>query len=66
MIQLITRPTYTKRISPFVNKNIIMVLTGQPRVGNNYPKYVVSLDEWTSGSSVDGIKHVHLGEFLKM
>lgn len=33
---------------------------------NNYPKYVVSLDEWTSGSSVDGIKHIHLGEFLQM
>ena len=35
-------------------------------IANNYPKYVVSLDEWTSGSNVDGIKHVHLGEFLKM
>lgn len=35
-------------------------------IRNNYPKYVVSLDEWTSGSSVDGIKHVHLGEFLMM
>ena len=33
-------------------------------IRNNYPKYVVSLDEWTSGSSVDGIKHIHLGEFL--
>lgn len=33
-------------------------------IRNNYPKYVVSLDEWTSGSSVDGIKHMHLGEFL--
>lgn len=35
-------------------------------IRNNYPKYVVSLDEWTSGSSVDGIKHIHLGEFLQM
>lgn len=34
-------------------------------IRNNYPKYVVSLDEWTSGSSIDGIKHVHLGEFLQ-
>lgn len=33
---------------------------------NNYPKYVVSLDEWTSGSSIDGVKHIHLGEFLQM
>lgn len=33
-------------------------------VRNNYPKYIVSLDEWTSGSCVDGIMHMHLGEFL--
>lgn len=33
-------------------------------VRNNYPKYVISLDEWTSGSCVDGIMHLHLGEFL--
>lgn len=35
-------------------------------IRNNYPKCVVSLDEWTSGSNVDGIKHIHLGEFLMM
>lgn len=35
-------------------------------IRNNYPKYVVSLDEWTSGSNVNGIGHVHLGEFLRM
>lgn len=35
-------------------------------IRNNYPKYVVSLDEWTSGSSIDGVKHIHLGEFLQM
>ena len=35
-------------------------------ITNNYPKYVVSLDEWTSGSNVEGIHHVHLGEFLQM
>ena len=33
-------------------------------ISDNYPKYVVSLDEWTSGSTVNGIKHIHLGEFL--
>ena len=35
-------------------------------IRNNYPKYVVSMDEWTSGSSQDGIKSLHLGEFLSM
>lgn len=33
-------------------------------ISDNYPKYVVSIDEWTSGSTVNGIKHIHLGEFL--
>lgn len=35
-------------------------------ISDNYPKYVVSLDDWTSGSNVEGIQHVHLGEFLRM
>ncbi len=30
-------------------------------IRNNYPKYVVSLDEWTSGSSINGIKHTGVG-----
>lgn len=34
-------------------------------INNNYPKYVVSLDEWTSGSNVGGIMHIHLSDFLK-
>lgn len=33
-------------------------------IKNNYPKYVVSLDDWTSGGSIDGIRHLHLREFL--
>ena len=33
-------------------------------INDNYPKYVVSLDEWTSGSSINGIEHIHLGECL--
>ena len=35
-------------------------------IRNNYPKYVVSLDEWTSGSITDGILHLHLATFLQM
>ncbi len=35
-------------------------------IRNNYPKYVVSLDEWTSGSNFNGIKHLHLKDFLRM
>ena len=46
----------TTRLREFGNLNSIR---------NNYPKYVVSLDEWTSGSCVDGIHHIHLGEFLQ-
>lgn len=33
---------------------------------NSYPKYVVSLDEWTSGSITEGIQHIHLAAFLQM
>ena len=35
MIQLINRPSYTERIAPFINKNIIKVLIGQRRVGKS-------------------------------
>lgn len=33
-------------------------------IRDNYPKYVVSLDEWTAGSHEHGIAHVHLADFL--
>lgn len=32
----VKRPIYTQRILPFIGKNIIKVLTGQPRVGKSY------------------------------
>ena len=35
MIHLINRPYYTSLIKPFINKNIIKVLTGQRRVGKS-------------------------------
>lgn len=35
-------------------------------IRDNYPKYVVSLDEWTSGNYVNGINHIHLADFLKL
>ena len=34
-------------------------------IPDNYPKYVVSLDEWTSGSNYEGIHHIHLFDFLQ-
>ena len=35
MTQLINRQYYTELITPFINKNIIKVLTGQRRVGKS-------------------------------
>ncbi len=35
-MKLIERPTYTKRIIPFIDKPVIKVLTGQRRVGKSY------------------------------
>ncbi len=34
-------------------------------IPDNYPKYVVSLDEWTTGSNYEGIHHIHLIDFLR-
>lgn len=34
-------------------------------IPDNYPKYVVSLDEWTSGSNYEGVRHIHLLDFLQ-
>lgn len=34
-MELIDRPVYTKKISPFIGKGIIKVLTGQRRVGKS-------------------------------
>ena len=33
-------------------------------IKDNYPKYVVSLDDFNKGSDVQGIRHVHLPDFL--
>ncbi|SDG44007.1 hypothetical protein SAMN05421827_106229 [Pedobacter terrae] len=35
-MKLTKRPTYTNRIIPFINKQVIKVLTGQRRVGKSY------------------------------
>jgi predicted AAA+ superfamily ATPase len=35
-------------------------------IKDNYPKYVVSLDEFNKGSDVQGIRHLHIGDFLKL
>ena len=33
-------------------------------IPDNYPKYVVSLDEFNRGSEIAGIMHLHLLDFL--
>lgn len=35
-------------------------------INDNYPKYVVSLDEWGSGGNVNGIRHLYLSDFMRM
>ena len=34
-------------------------------VHNHYPKYVVTMDELTGGT-IDGVRHVHIADFLLM
>ena len=53
--------TYDARLRLATN-TILRILA----IRNSYPKYVVSLDEWTSGSITDGIQHLHLATFLQM
>lgn len=35
-------------------------------IKDSHPKYVVSMDRMYGQTNVDGIKHVHLRDFLKM
>ena len=39
IMEYISRPTYIEKIKPFINKQIIKVLTGQRRVGKSYVMY---------------------------
>jgi predicted AAA+ superfamily ATPase len=34
-------------------------------IGDNYPKMVVSLDDFFGGDNIEGIQHIHLRNFLK-
>ena len=34
------------------------------KIGDNYPKYVVTMDEYNAGSNFNGIEQVHLKDFL--
>jgi predicted AAA+ superfamily ATPase len=34
------------------------------KVGDNFPKYIVTLDDFSSGTTPEGIQIVHLREFL--
>lgn len=36
MKKYIPRPLYTKRIEPFIDKQLIKVITGQRRIGKSY------------------------------
>lgn len=36
MKEYIPRPLYTKRIEPFIDKQLITVITGQRRIGKSY------------------------------
>ena len=35
-------------------------------IKDSHPKYVISMDRLYSQTNIDGIKHIHLRDFLKM
>jgi len=64
MKSYISHPLYT-RIEPFIGKDLIKVIPGQCRIGkDNYPKYVITMDEMQSGGNYQGIKQISLRDFL--
>ena len=76
---LLERQGYSERIERMFGKGMVVALTGQRRVGkscvmrriyekysqDSHPKYVVSMDRMYGGTNVDGIRHLHLRDFLK-
>lgn len=36
------------------------------RIKNSHPKYVVSMDAMSGLANIDGVRHVHLRDFLQM
>ena len=35
-------------------------------IKDSHPKYVISMDKLHGQTNIDGIKHIHLRDFLKM
>ena len=63
MLSICISCTAASRCSRVSSQEVVSNLLA---IRNNYPKYVVSLDEWISGSITDGIQHLHLATFLQM
>ncbi|MCC5918844.1 MAG: hypothetical protein JJU02_16105 [Cryomorphaceae bacterium] len=73
MKDYINRPLYIEKIKPFIGKSLINEDTINREFGNlleirdNYPKYVVTMDDITEISTFKGIIHMHIKDFcLKM
>ena len=70
--RILERIGYSERIERMFGRGMMIALTGQRRVGNlklikdSHPKYVISMDRLYGQTNIDGIKHIHLRDFLKM
>ena len=53
--------TYTKQKEYLCGKFYSLKL-----IKDSHPKYVISMDRLYSQTNIDGIKHIHLRDFLKM
>ena len=36
------------------------------KISDNYPKYVVTMDEFNSGTNYRGIAQIHIGDFINI
>ena len=55
--KILERLGYSNRIERMFGRGMMIALTGQRRVGKSYV---------ISQTNIDGIKHIHLRDFLKM
>ena len=54
----IPRPVYTERIKPFINREIIKVISGQRRVGKSYILFQI-IEEITKSDQTANIIYIN-------
>ena len=62
VIKMLKRELYLSKIRSFYEETIQREFSAYNNINDNYPKYVISLDE--ENHSKNGIKHLNIFDFL--